>query len=210
MASLNRVELIGHIGQDPQLKQTTANSVPVVNLRIATNEAWTDQQGQRQERTTWHTVVCFKRLAEVVAQYMSKGRQVYVEGRLQTREYMGKATNEQGQPIAYGDGQPVMVKKYATEIVATNVQFLGKNPNSTAYPQANQAVPQAGNQGMFIPPNAPPVNNPVNAATAGMMAGAHPANVQNTFAAPQPQQPQSGGVVPAEQLFANTQVPPGV
>ena len=152
MASLNKVQLIGHLGTDPELKNTNTNGVPVVNLRVATNEGWTDQQGQKHESTTWHTVVCFKKLAQTVSQYMSKGRQVYVEGRIQTREYMGQAKDEAGNVIMMTNGQPLMVKKYATEIVAFNVQFLGKNPNAQAYPQANVAVNPAGNVGVVAPP----------------------------------------------------------
>ena len=139
MASLNKVSLIGHIGADPELKLTTTNNVPVVNLRIATNEGWTDENNVKHEATTWHTVVCFRGLAQTVAQYMKKGRQVYVEGRLQTREYMGKAVDANNQPIMYGNGQPVMVKKYTTEIVAYNVQFLGANPMN-AYNAGMQAA----------------------------------------------------------------------
>lgn len=163
MANLNKVQLIGHLGADPELKYTNTNNVPVVNLRVATNEGWTDQQGQKHENTTWHTVVCFKKLAQTVAQYMQKGRQVYIEGRLQVRPYMGQARDGNNQPVLMTNGQPLMVLKYATEIVAFNVQFLGKNPNATAYPQANVAVNPAGN-----------VANVANPATQFVTAPATP------------------------------------
>jgi len=159
MASLNKATLIGHIGADPELKMTNTNGVPVVNLRVATNEGWTDAQGQKHENTTWHTVVCYRNLAQVVAQYMKKGRQVYVEGRLQTREYLGKAIDANGNEIKYPDGSNVMVKKYATEIVAWNVQFLGANPMN-AYNQGMQAA-MAG-----ATPTPPVVNGAANPAAA--------------------------------------------
>jgi single-strand DNA-binding protein len=179
MASLNKVQIIGHIGADPVLNHTTTNQVPVVNLRVATNEGWTDNQGQKHENTTWHTVVCFKKLAQTVAQYMAKGRQVYIEGRLQVRPYMGQAKDANNQPIMMTNGQPLMVQKYATEIVAFNVQFLGKNPNANAYPQANVAVNPAG---VVAPAGAPVVAAPGYVAPAGAPVAAAPAvNPAATF-----------------------------
>lgn len=181
MASLNKVQIIGHIGADPVLNHTNTNQVPVVNLRVATNEGWTDQNGQKHENTTWHTVVCFKKLAQTVAQYMAKGRQIYVEGRLQVRPYMGQAKDANGQPVMMTNGQPLMVQKYATEIVAFNIQFLGKNPNANAYPQANVAVNPAGAPvvaapGYVAPAAAPGTVNPANTfVTAPAAAPAAPA-----------------------------------
>lgn len=164
MANLNKVQLIGHIGADPVLKTTNTNQVPVVNLRIATNEGWTDAQGQKHENTTWHTVVCFKGLAQTVAQYMKKGRQVYIEGRLQTREYMGQVKDAAGNVIIMTNQQPLMVKKYATEIVAYNVQFLGANPMN-AYNQGLQAA-----MGGQAAPATAPVVAPVVAADPNAVA----------------------------------------
>lgn len=173
MANLNKVQLIGHLGADPELKFTNTNGVPVVNLRVATNEGWTDAQGTKHENTTWHTVVCFKKLAQTVAQYMAKGRQVYIEGRLQVRPYMGQAKDQAGNVVMMTNQQPLMVQKYATEIVAFNVQFLGKNPNATAYPQANVAVNPAGNTQFVQPAGAPVVAAPVAAPAAPAVAPAN-------------------------------------
>jgi single-strand DNA-binding protein len=106
--SVNKVILIGHLGADPEIRYTQGGA-PVANLRIATNESWTNKNGQKEERTEWHRVVAWSKLAELAGQYLSKGRQIYVEGRLQTRSWDDKEGN----------------KRYATEVVATNIQFLG-------------------------------------------------------------------------------------
>lgn len=111
--SLNKVMLIGRLGQDPELKQVSAGN-PVCNFSIATSENWTDKSGQKQEKTEWHRIVVWGKLAELCQQYLTKGRQAYVEGRLQTRSWEDK------------EGQ----KRYTTEILANTVQFLG----STAQP----------------------------------------------------------------------------
>ncbi len=108
MASVNKVILLGNVGNQPELRYTASNQ-PVTELRIATNEAWTSKDGTRQERTEWHSVVVWGKQAENCERFLSKGRQVFVEGRLQTRDYTDK------------DGQ----KRYKTEIVATTVQFVG-------------------------------------------------------------------------------------
>lgn len=109
MSGVNKVIIVGRLGADPELKQV-GNSQSVARLNIATSENWTGKDGQKQERTEWHRVVVWGRQAENCAKHLSKGRQVYVEGRLQTRSWEDTATGQ---------------KKYATEIVATTVQFLG-------------------------------------------------------------------------------------
>ena len=83
--SVNKVILIGHLGADPEIRYTQGGA-PVANLRIATNENWTNKNGQKEERTEWHRVVAWSKLAELAGQYLTKGRQIYVEGRLQTRK----------------------------------------------------------------------------------------------------------------------------
>lgn len=108
MASVNKVIILGNLGRDPELRHT-ANSKAVATLRVATNEVWNDASGERQERTEWHTVVVWGRQAENCAQYLSKGRSVYVEGRLQTRKWQDKEGHD----------------RYTTEIVADRVQFVG-------------------------------------------------------------------------------------
>jgi single-strand DNA-binding protein len=85
--SLNRVTLIGHLGQDPELRHLPTSGEPVASFSIATDEAYTDKQGQRQQRVDWHNIVVFGKAAESCKEYLKKGREVYVEGRLRIREY---------------------------------------------------------------------------------------------------------------------------
>jgi single-strand DNA-binding protein len=120
--SVNKVILIGNLGQNPELKMTGTGQ-GVCNLNIATNESWTDKNGAKQEKTEWHRVVVFGKLAELCNQYLVKGRQVYLEGKLQTRQWQDK------------EGQT----KYTTEIVAQTVQFLGGQAAGANRGQSNQA-----------------------------------------------------------------------
>ena len=108
MSGVNKVIIVGRLGADPEVKTISAGST-VTRLNVATSEAWTGKDGQKQERTEWHRVTVWGKLAEICGKHLSKGRQVYVEGRLQTRQW----EDPQGQ------------KRYATEIVANTVQFLG-------------------------------------------------------------------------------------
>jgi single-strand DNA-binding protein len=105
---VNKVILIGNLGADPEMRYTQGGQ-GVCELRLATNESWMGKDGTRQERTEWHRIVVWGKKAEVVSKYLKKGRQVYVEGRLQTRSWDDK------------EGQ----KRYTTEIIANDVQFLG-------------------------------------------------------------------------------------
>lgn len=113
MSGVNKVIIIGRLGADPEVKTVTGGNT-VARLSVATSENWTDREGQKQERTEWHRVVVWGKLAELCGKYLSKGRQAYIEGRLQTRSW----EDAQGQ------------KKYTTEIVANTVQFLGSNQPS--------------------------------------------------------------------------------
>ena len=106
--SVNKVILVGRLGQNPEVRYTPSGAA-VANFSVATNESWTDKSGQKQERTEWHRVVVWGKLAELCSQYLSKGRQCYVEGRLQTRQWQDK------------DNQT----KYTTEVQAQTIQFLG-------------------------------------------------------------------------------------
>lgn len=108
MAGVNKVIIVGRLGQDPDVRYTTGGQA-VANYTVATSETFNDKSGQKQERTEWHRIVVWGRLAELCRDYLKKGKQVYIEGRLQTRNYDDK------------NG----VKKYITEIVANTVQFLG-------------------------------------------------------------------------------------
>ena len=110
--SLNRVTIIGHLGQDPEIRQL-ASGQAVGRFSVATDEPYTDKEGNRQKRTEWHSIVVFGQVAESCGRHLAKGRQVYVEGRLRTREY--EARNNGG-------------KRQRTEIVANRVQFLGTPP----------------------------------------------------------------------------------
>ncbi len=108
MAGVNKVILVGRLGADPEVRYTS-NGAAVATFRMATSESWTNKDGERQERTEWHKIVAWRKLAEICAEYLSKGKQVYIEGRLQTREWEDK------------DG----VKRWTTEITAQNMQMLG-------------------------------------------------------------------------------------
>jgi single-strand DNA-binding protein len=107
--SVNKVILIGNLGKDPEIRYTPQGTA-VATLAIATNERFKDKDGQWQDRTEWHKVIAWQRLAEIAGEYLKKGRPVYIEGRLQTRSWEDKNTHE---------------KKYATEIVAQDLVLLG-------------------------------------------------------------------------------------
>lgn len=105
---VNKAIILGNLGKDPEVRFTPTGQA-VANFTIATNESWTDKNGQKQDRTEWHRIVVWGKLAELCGEYLKKGRQAYVEGRLQTREWTDKENK----------------KNYTTEIVANTVQFLG-------------------------------------------------------------------------------------
>ena len=113
--SVNKVILVGRLGQAPEVRYTPSGAA-VANFSVATNESWTDKSGQKQERTEWHRVVVWGKLAELCKQYLAKGRQAYIEGRMQTRQWQDK------------DGQT----KYTTEVMAQTVQFLGAGAGAGA------------------------------------------------------------------------------
>jgi len=108
MSSVNKVILVGNLGADPEIRQTNGGQ-PVANMRIATSESYTDKSGQRVETTEWHTVTAWGKTAELCGQYLSKGRKVYIEGKIKTREYTDKEGND----------------RKAFEVVAKEVTFLG-------------------------------------------------------------------------------------
>jgi single-strand DNA-binding protein len=131
---VNKVILIGNIGKDPEVRYTP-NGVAVANLTLATSESWKDKQtGENVERTEWHRVIFFQRLAEIAGEYLRKGSKIYVEGRLQTRKWQDKTTGQD---------------RYTTEIVGDNLQMLdskGSNSNSeNAYekPSTMSNAPEA-------------------------------------------------------------------
>jgi len=119
MGSLNKVMLIGHLGRDPEIRYLSEGQA-VANFTIATTRVWTGKDGKKQEKTEWHRVVAFRRLAEIIGEYLSKGKQVYVEGHLQSREWEDK------------NGQ----KRYTTEIIAETMVMLGKKGDTPAAAEA--------------------------------------------------------------------------
>ena len=114
MASVNKVILVGNLGRDPEVRYMP-NGDAVANYSIATTETWKDKNGMRQEKTEWHNIVMYRRLAEIAGEYLKKGSSVYIEGRLQTRKWQDKQGND----------------RYTTEIIADQLQMLGgRNSNA--------------------------------------------------------------------------------
>lgn len=119
--SVNKVILIGRLGKDPEMR-FTPNGRAVTNFTMATNENWTDQSGEKQERTEWHRIVTWGKLAENCAKLLSKGKQVYIEGRIQTRAWDDRDGN----------------KRYTTEVVANAMQILSPGDNARGYSDTAQ------------------------------------------------------------------------
>lgn len=139
MASINKVILIGNLGADPEVR-FSPGGIAVANLRLATNETWKDKNGQKQERTEWHRVTLFGRLAELARDYLAKGRTVYIEGRLQTRKWQDKEGHD----------------RYSTDIVASSMQFLGggggAGGRTTTGGDSGFSAPSANNDFADSPP----------------------------------------------------------
>ena len=129
--SINRVTLLGRLGQDPTLRHLAASGQSVASFSIATDDGYKDKEGNRQKRTEWHNIVVFGKLAETCAKYLGKGRQIYLEGRLRTREFES------------GNGEN---RRQRTEIIARRIQFLGSRPagpigGEAEDPDAREEVP---------------------------------------------------------------------
>lgn len=123
---INKVILVGHLGQDPEVKYMPSGSA-VANVSVATSESWKDKSsGEQKDRTEWHRVVFYARLAEIVGEYLRKGSQVYVEGRLQTRKWQDQNGND----------------KYTTEIIASEMQMLGGRAGGGSAPMGGGAPQQ--------------------------------------------------------------------
>jgi single-strand DNA-binding protein len=127
---VNKVILVGHLGNDPEVRYMP-NGNAVANLSLATSESWKDQQGQVQERTEWHRLTMYRRLAEIAGEYLKKGSQIYVEGKLQTRKWQ----DQQGQD------------RYTTEIIVDQMQMLGGRQDGGNAGGGYQQRPQQSNQG---------------------------------------------------------------
>ena len=141
---LNKVMLIGHLGKDPELKYGSSGN-PVCTMTLATDEGYTDKDGNKVDRVEWHRIVAYQRLAETCGQYLQKGRLVYVEGKLQTRKWQ----DQNGQD------------RYTTEVVAQRVQFLGRKGDSPdsrddsyAAPSGRQSTKQEDDLGPAFPSEA--------------------------------------------------------
>lgn len=128
MASLNKVLLIGNLGRDPETK-FLPNGDAVANVTIATTESWKDKgSGERQEKTEWHRVTFYKRLAEIAGQYLKKGSQVYVEGRIETRKWQDKEGKD----------------RYSTEIIASEMKMLGGKGGAASAPAETKPAAASG------------------------------------------------------------------
>uniref|UniRef100_A0A6M3LJ54 Putative single-stranded DNA-binding protein n=1 Tax=viral metagenome TaxID=1070528 RepID=A0A6M3LJ54_9ZZZZ len=125
--SLNKVMVIGNVGKDPEMRFTPSGT-PVANFSVATNEGYTDSEGERHEKTEWFNVVCWKKLAETCNQYVYKGMPVFVEGRQQTHSWEAE------------DG----TTKYRTELVASKVEFLGRKADNEGEESQEIAEPDLG------------------------------------------------------------------
>ncbi len=154
---INKVILVGNLGQDPETRYMPSGGA-VTNITVATSETWKDKNtGQQQERTEWHRVVFFNRLAEIAGEYLKKGSKVYVEGSLRTRKWQGQ------------DGQD----RYTTEIVASEMQMLdsrgggGMAGGQSDYNQAPQRQQSAPPPQQNQPPQNQPQGNPSQQAPAG-------------------------------------------
>nr|WP_320125193.1 single-stranded DNA-binding protein [uncultured Shewanella sp.] len=189
---VNKVILVGNLGQDPEVRYMP-NGNAVANITVATSESWKDQQGQQQERTEWHRVVLFGKLAEITGEYLRKGSQVYLEGKLQTRKWK----DQSGQD------------RYSTEVVidqSGSMQMLGSRgqggqaqgapmggmPQNTGYQSAPQQAAPAQNQYAPAPQAAPAYQAPAQQQYAA------PAPAQQQYGQQQAQ-PQQGGYAPKPQ-----------
>lgn len=111
MSTLNKVMLIGNLGKDPEMRYLP-NGDAVTNITMATTETWKDKNGAKQEKTDWHRVTFYRKLAEIAGEYLTKGRSVYVEGRMETRKW----TDKEG------------VERYTTEVIASDMRMMGSKP----------------------------------------------------------------------------------
>lgn len=144
---INKVILVGNLGKDPEAK-FMPNGNAVTNITVATSESWKDKQtGQQQERTEWHRIVFFNRLAEIASEYLKKGSKVYIEGSLRTRKWQGQ------------DGQD----RYTTEIVASEMQMLDSRGGAADYDSPSAPMQSAAPQS---PPQSKPASQPQGAPAA--------------------------------------------
>lgn len=126
--SVNKVILVGRLGKDPETRYMT-NGEAVTNVTLATSENWKDKNGEKQERTEWHNLVFYRRLAEIAGEYLKKGSQIYVEGKLQTRKWQDKEGKD----------------RYTTEIIVNEMQMLGsKSGGASSFEVVEKSTPSSG------------------------------------------------------------------
>ena len=136
MASVNKVILVGNCGKDPEIR-FMPNGEAVANFSVATTDNWKDKEGNKQERTEWHNLVAYRKLAEIIGEYIKKGSPMYIEGRLQTRKWQDKEGKD----------------RYTTEIIAEQMQMLGGKPTGESVsqqPKTSNTNNKAGLDGSFI------------------------------------------------------------
>jgi len=125
--SVNKVLLIGHLGKDPEVRYMT-NGEAVANVSLATSESWKDKEGKKQEKTEWHHLCMYRRLAEIAGEYLKKGALIYVEGKIQTRKFQDKETGQD---------------RYMTEIIVNEMKMLGNKSDGGTNTAQSESVPQA-------------------------------------------------------------------
>lgn len=123
--SVNKVILVGRLGKDPEVRYMT-NGEAVANATLATSENWKDKSGEKQERTEWHSLVFYRRLAEIAGEYLKKGSQIYVEGKIQTRKWQDKEGKD----------------RYTTEIIVNEMQMLGGKSSGSSFEVMEQSAPE--------------------------------------------------------------------
>lgn len=160
MASVNKVILVGNLGKDPEVR-FMPNGEAVCNFSIATTDSWKDKSGAKQERTEWHNIVMYRKLAEIAGEYLKKGRPVYVEGRLQTRKWQTK------------EGQD----RYTTEIIADQMQMLGGRDGAGSNASYDGGMDQSSSNSDFDQSS----SNQTSAKQAPAQSAAKPATAGSGF-----------------------------
>lgn len=157
---INKVILVGNLGKAPDVRYAPGSTTPITSFSVATSESWKDKNtGERQDRTEWHRVVCFNKLAEITRDYLKQGSKVYIEGSLRTRKWTDKNTNQE---------------RYTTEIMASDMQMLdskgseSSSPFPSDYDSMSQQMPDnsAESYGHSAPSSAPSKNNATSAPSS--------------------------------------------
>lgn len=210
--SVNKVILVGNLGKDPDLKYTPAG-VAVVNFSIATSESYKDRDGNRQTKTEWHNIVVWRQLAEICGKYLHKGKQVYIEGKLQTRKWQDRDGND----------------RYTTEVVADQMQMLGRagDDSSGGYQGGTGSYENAGGYGggqqsqvqsqpaqaagqtqpAYAPPQPVQPQQPVQTQQQPVPSQAQPVQQQQPMQQPQPTQQRPAPVYEEPAFNPDDEIP---